>query len=520
MKKGQNINHPTMGSSVRVDPIKYINDIKAIEKILKDNPRNLALFTLGIHTGLRIKDLLEIRKGQVRDVKPGDEITIRIQGSDEAIKVSLNEKSVNVIQQLVMATQNVQDGNIEPEDYLFSGRNGKLSVSAVNNLVKKWCAAVNLRGNYGCHSLRKTFGYLQLVHFGSDLPEVMAMLNHSNPLQTLEYIDLLPEILETIKEKDSIANQAQMKVPTKKIKNSEKNRTGFPSTGEALWDNKEIYKLIFENANDMIICTDKEGYILDVNNKLDEMYGYQRQDFLGKHFSEITTLVCTTETKKTIDKDYKKTIANGNTLGRMPEFQVLHKNGTPVVVETNTVFFKEGDEVVATITIVRDITERKQVEEKLRKAHDELEYKVKERTASLEEMNSALKVLLEKRDEDRTELEEKVLFNIKKLIVPTLDKLKKSKMNERENTLLSILETNLNDIISPFVKGVSIRNLKLTPTEIQVANFLKQNKSTKEIADLLYISESAIVFHRHNIRKKLGLVKQKVNLKSYLQNID
>ena len=111
------------------------------------------------------------------------------------------------------------------------------------------------------------------------------------------------------------------------------------------------------------------------------------------------------------------------------------------------------------------------------------------------------------------------MFNMKELIDPVLEKLGKSRLDERQKTLLGILETNLNDIVSPFVQGVAIKNLRLTPTEIQVANLIKQGKSTKEIAGLLYSSESAIIFHRHNIRKKLGLISQRINLRSFLQTM-
>ncbi|MBW2143561.1 MAG: helix-turn-helix transcriptional regulator [Deltaproteobacteria bacterium] len=87
-----------------------------------------------------------------------------------------------------------------------------------------------------------------------------------------------------------------------------------------------------------------------------------------------------------------------------------------------------------------------------------------------------------------------------------------------QKTFVDIIENNLNDIISPFLQGMGSWDMTLTPTEIQVANFIKQQKTTKEIAEMLNISISTIVFHRHNIRKKLGLVKKKINLQSYLQS--
>ncbi len=509
MKKGKNFNHPVKGSSIKVEPIKDMKDIKAIETLLADNPRNLALFTLGINTGLRMVDLLEIRHGQIQDLKPGDRIELRKKGHAKSLSAELNSKSVKAVQQLIHAKRNqAKKGKLKPNDYLFEGPRGVLSVPTVNNLVKKWCATINLKnslrlkGSYGCHTLRKTYGYIQVVHRGISPIELMADLNHSNVLQTIEYIGLLPEVLESIVHKK-----------TKSFKKS-----GSQLKQETLRDSKEIYKLIFENANDLIICTDIGGYVIDLNNKVKEIYGYNRKDFLGKHYSEIGARVFSTETQKVIVAAYDDAVAAEKILNRK-EIEVLRSDGTTAIVEANSVFLKKNSEIIATINIMRDITERKHAEKKLQTAHKELEQKVKERTASLEEMNSALKVLLKKRDEDKVELEDKILFNMKELIVPVLEKLEKSRLDERQKTLLGILETNLNDIVSPFVQGVSIKNLRLTPTEIQVANLIKQGKSTKEVAGLLYSSESAIIFHRHNIRKKLGIISKKINLRSFLQTM-
>ena len=161
---------------------------------------------------------------------------------------------------------------------------------------------------------------------------------------------------------------------------------------------------------------------------------------------------------------------------------------------------------------VSDITEGKQAE----RALQEREAELKVRSRDLEEVNAALKVLLKKREGDKSELEAQVLFNVNELIVPYLKKLKESPFNALQQTYLNVLETNLKEIISPFYRTLSANYTHLTPREIQIADLVKRGKTTKEIGELMNSSTRAVEFHRNNIRKKLGLANKKTNLRSYL----
>ena len=144
------------------------------------------------------------------------------------------------------------------------------------------------------------------------------------------------------------------------------------------------------------------------------------------------------------------------------------------------------------------------------------EKQLKLKSQSMEEVNTALKVLLKQRDQDKTELEEKVIFNMKELVLPYIEKLKNSKLSTRQKSYVSVLESNLNEIVSPFIHKLSSSYFNLTPKEIQVADLIKKGKTTKEIADLLNSSTRVIDFHRNNLRKKFGLINKKTNLRSHL----
>jgi DNA-binding CsgD family transcriptional regulator len=134
-------------------------------------------------------------------------------------------------------------------------------------------------------------------------------------------------------------------------------------------------------------------------------------------------------------------------------------------------------------------------------------------------MNAALKVLLKQREEDKRELEEKVMANVKELLLPYLEELKTRRLDAKGKVNVSILEANLNSIISPFTHKLSSKYSGFTPREIQVANLIRQGKSTKDIAEFMGISWSAINLYRNHIRHKLGIITKKINLRSHLMSL-
>jgi DNA-binding NarL/FixJ family response regulator len=147
------------------------------------------------------------------------------------------------------------------------------------------------------------------------------------------------------------------------------------------------------------------------------------------------------------------------------------------------------------------------------------EDELRDRAEELKEFNSALRVLLKQREEDKAALEENVLSHMKNIALPYLEKLKQSGLNAEQRSLAQVLETSLDDLTSPMARTLTSKTLDLTPTELQVADLIKHGKRTKEIAEMLHLSANTIVSHRYNIRTKLGLKNRKINLRSYLQSL-
>jgi PAS domain S-box-containing protein len=167
------------------------------------------------------------------------------------------------------------------------------------------------------------------------------------------------------------------------------------------------------------------------------------------------------------------------------------------------------------IQVTRNVTKRVKVEKALEESRRELEIK----SNSLEEVNTALRVLVERRDEDKKELEERVLMNVKELVVPLLERVREGRLDSRQTTYLDVLESNLNDIISPFSRTLSSKHMGLTATELRIADMIKDGKKTREISQLMNLSSRTVESHRESIRKKMGIKNRRANLRSHLLSV-
>jgi PAS domain S-box-containing protein len=278
---------------------------------------------------------------------------------------------------------------------------------------------------------------------------------------------------------------------------------------ESLRESEERHRLLLEASPDPIVVYDIEGKATYINPAFEQAFGWSSEELLDKRINFVPEENWP-ETRAAIDR-----MLVGE---RVLSFETrrLTKDGRVLDIQLSSSLFKDRDgKPVGNIVILRDVTEQKLAEQALRKREAELEI----RASELEELNSALRVLLKRREEDQKELEEKVLSNVKELVLPYVERLKKSALGAKQGTYVNILESNLEDIVSPFVRKLSSTYLGLTPTEIHVANLVKEARDSKTIAELLNVSPRTVESHRQNIRKKLGLKNKKANLRSHLLSI-
>ena len=289
---------------------------------------------------------------------------------------------------------------------------------------------------------------------------------------------------------------------------------------QALKDSEHEYRSTLDAIGDVIHVVDESMCLVLENEafkKWRKAMGLQ-PEVIGSNIFEAYPFL-----DDKVRQEYELVFKTGKPLITEEEHTVKNRR---IVTETRKFPIYIDKKVKKIVTAVHDITRRKHIEAALHKSHDELDIRVNERTKeleiktkNLEEVNTALGVLIKKRDEDKAELEERILANSMELILPYIEKLESTSLDDRQKAYLSILVSNFNDIISPFSTSLTNGYVKLSSAEIRVSDLIKHGKRTKEIAELLSLSARTVESHRKNIRRKLGLSNKRANLRSHLMSL-
>jgi len=255
---------------------------------------------------------------------------------------------------------------------------------------------------------------------------------------------------------------------------------------------------------------DLEGRFIAANQAALAAYEYEREELADIALADIADAHYLDMLKEQV-----RLLLRGIPQGRPYEVLTRSKGGKAIWVEVKSRSILDRDHPVAIQGIARNITERKLAEEKIRFRERELE----EKTRHLEEANAALKVLLRHREEDRRAMEAMITANMQKLVIPYLNVLKESPLDKSQVHHLEILDSHLQDIVSPFLHDLTAKYPQLTMQEMKVITYIREGKSSKEIADLLNVSPRTVDGHRDHIRRKLGIDNRNINLRSFLNSL-
>ncbi len=271
---------------------------------------------------------------------------------------------------------------------------------------------------------------------------------------------------------------------------------------QELLASNNLYKTIFETTGTSTYIFEDDKTISLVNSQFEKLTGYRKEDWEGKR--RWDELVASQDLQR-MNRYHRERWKNPS---RAPRTYECHFTDAKGKVKTVLSMVSLIPGTKKRVSSSMDITELKEKENELMI-----------QSRALEEMNSALKVLLKQREEDRAELTLTLMSNMKDMIFPYIDKIRKCATDKKSLLYLDLMAANLEQILSPFTRNLSSRFMHLSPKEIQIANFVKDGKSSKEIAEYFNVTTAAVDVYRYRIRKKMGLKKQKINLQSYLKSL-
>jgi len=296
---------------------------------------------------------------------------------------------------------------------------------------------------------------------------------------------------------------------------------------EALRRSEEKYRVLLENISDGVFQLDPSGHFVFLNRSGRQRSGLTEGNLHTFSFQDMVTA----EERKKVRAHFENVMKGKE----VPPFELKYvsRKGRTVYVEVRYRPIFEDRTVVGVVGISRDITDRKNAEELILNAKDRLEQMVEARTKeledktgqlafrtrNLEDMNTALNVLLTKIENDKKEIENNIRANLQESLFPHLENLKNSSLSEAQKACITVMEEAVNAIAAPFIKNLRLKHPNLSSKEIQVSSLIKEGRTTKEIATILNVSVKDVEFHRYNIRKKFNLTRKKESLSAYLSQL-
>ena len=277
------------------------------------------------------------------------------------------------------------------------------------------------------------------------------------------------------------------------------------------------FKVLFECAPDaMFLANGETGIIEDANQAAMRLILRPLNDLIGMHFTDLHPPEMVAKTREHFETHLRQALDAGEL--QPIEHYALRSDGTVVPVEVMATILSFGEQK-RLLGIFRDISRRRQLETELREAEKrQLSMEIEIQRSELEKINAALAMMLDHARKVEADIKERVTANIRHVILPVIDMLKKQKLPPEAATLVSLLENSTRELAHPLASRLDSPLLCLTTREMQFALLIREGKTTKDIMEILSLSFQTVQSHRNNLRRKLGIRNKKINLQTYLKS--
>lgn len=270
---------------------------------------------------------------------------------------------------------------------------------------------------------------------------------------------------------------------------------------EDLDSSSDYYCNVFNNIDDGVSVISKDYVIKDVNFTMEKWF--ERNQIIGFKCYEALhdrTLPCD-------DCPIKRTFDTGEMHTEVVPYRTL-KNGAAGWKKVECYPIYEREEVVGAVEYVKDTIFDLDLLSKVAIIEKELE--------DLKGQNNLLKQNVSRLESERNLLENNLSLNIQNLVKPVINEIKSNMdANTTYKHMMAFLDSLIEKIAEPYMSNVPNGLNSFTTREIEVLQLIRQGKSSKEIATMLFVTPKTVAFHRGNIRRKLGLGKSD-NLRAYL----
>lgn len=255
-----------------------------------------------------------------------------------------------------------------------------------------------------------------------------------------------------------------------------------------------------------IYLKDTDNRIVWLNQSYAAMLGFEPKDLIGKRVDDV---INDPELMAVLRKEDESVYATGRPLFNL----VKHpRNDNKKFIRIDKIPFIDKNRKMAGIIGLAVEIDAPQLE------LEAFKEKLSTTSRKLEETETALRVLLEHREKEASLTKEKLGERVKTLVLPYLEDLRQTSMQPDQLEYVKLIEENLKNFYDPNYAKLSAPEYKLSPTELKVAQLVRDGKTNKEIAKMLHLSKSTILTHRHHVRVKLGIRNKKVNLRSLLKS--